>query len=665
MEDPRELVLLLSGLQALLGFALAGLFAYYHRVYARPHLQLWAASFLALALYLVFAGVALALAPRFLSDTAVRTALALAAQIFAYLHIATLVLGTLALRERAAPPRYLSSGVIGAALVLGVMAALAYVWDAGAWRERLLVRVNIRYFVSAAAYLGVGVALCGGLRGKIGRRMVAIAFLGFGLISLITFLTLSSNNVAVARAGAWLGVGELAAVAAVGIGLVAWLHEEERCRADEQARQMLQMQTHDGATGLPNRRRLAQRIDERIASAPGAAFGVLALRVDGARAVHDALGDTAMAALLLRQAGLIGALTGEPLVARIDEFRLAAVLPDIDGPDDAAARLRDIHRRLHLTEGAGGGRIDADLPVSIGLALHPGDGADGDALVGAAVAAQAGAEQAGGNRVGFWSRDLAERERERLSLLADLRNALRGNELELHFQPIVALPALSWSGAEALLRWRHPRRGLLAPGEFLPLAERAGLMPELDAWVLDAACRFLAGEIAAARALPLSVNVAAPTLECDGYADAVEAALARHGVPPELLRIEVTEAAALAAVQPAASALARLRALGVTVSLDDFGIGHSTLLQLRDLHADCLKIDRAFSAGMVQDGRDAAIVTALVDLGRRLGMQIVVEGIEAEAQVDACRRLGVDFLQGYALARPMPAAEFSALRAAA
>ncbi len=664
MDDPRQVTLLLMALLAVLGLVLASLFAHFHRAYSRPYLKLWAASFLALALHLLFAGIALALAPRFPSNAPLRTALALISQPFAYLHIATLVLGTLALRAHAEPPRYLRDAVIGAAIVLGVMAALAYVWDPDAWRERLLVRVNIRYFISAAAYLGVGLALGGGLYGLIGRRIVAVAFLSLGLVAFVTFLALSSASDVIARTGALFGIGELVAVAMVGIGLVVWLHEEERARADSHAQQMLHMQTHDVFTGLPNRRRLAQRINERIASTPAAAFGVLALRVDDARSVHAALGDDAMKGLLLREAGQLSALTGEPVIAHLDEHRLGAILPDVTGPDDGAARLRDLHQRLQQTDSGGMGRIEADLPVSIGLAMHPGDGTDGEALIAAAVAAQAGAEAAGGNRVGFWSRALAERERARLALLADLRAALRGEGLEIFLQPIVALPHLDWAGAEVLLRWRHPRFGLLAPGDFLPLAERAGLMPEIDAWVVDAACRFLACEIAATRAIPLSVNVAAPTLEARGYADAIEAALRRHGLPPALFGIEITEAAAFSTLEHAASALTRLRALGVTVSLDDFGIGHSTLLQLRDLNADRLKIDRAFSAGMIDHDRDCAIVGALVDLGRRLGMQIVVEGIEVEAQIDACRRFGVDYLQGFALGRPMPAAEFSARLAA-
>ena len=262
--NPMVVVIVLFALQGALGLALCLLFGRYHRAYHRPHLRLWSISFGMLAVYMLLAGVALHASQSNPDAFAMRTAISLVSQVAAYQHVAFLVLGTLSLGARHEPPAWLRNGVVAAATVLGVTAALAYSWDPGATQERIFARVGLRYLVGSAVYVGIALALMSGTwRDKpLGQRIVALSFLAFGVVLMANFVLLTVPGVgrSLSDFTPWFSLFDLVAEFSIGMGLVIWLHEDERGRADRASRQVEQLTYYDGLTGLPNRNLFAARL---------------------------------------------------------------------------------------------------------------------------------------------------------------------------------------------------------------------------------------------------------------------------------------------------------------------------------------------------------------------------------------------------------------------
>jgi EAL domain-containing protein (putative c-di-GMP-specific phosphodiesterase class I) len=250
-----------------------------------------------------------------------------------------------------------------------------------------------------------------------------------------------------------------------------------------------------------------------------------------------------------------------------------------------------------------------------------------------------------------------DKREEQLSLLSELQQAIERGELRLVYQPKLRLLERTVAGAEALLRWEHPARGAIPPERFIPFAEQTGFIKTITAWVVDAAVRQGAAWQRAGRPLRISVNIAAQDLLNPELREQVAAALARHGLPPRLLCVEITESGVMQDAARAVEVLARLQALGVGRSIDDFGTGHSSLAYLKRLSVDELKIDRSFVRSLVEDPKDRAIVLSIIELSHNLGLGVVAEGVEDAAAAEQLRRLGCDEIQGWLVARPLaPAA---------
>jgi EAL domain-containing protein (putative c-di-GMP-specific phosphodiesterase class I)/GGDEF domain-containing protein len=668
IEDPENLIALLSRMQAVLGLGLGLLFAWHYRNDRRPHLRYWAASFLALSVFLACSGAAMLLARSGQPALSLRTLFSLLSQLAAYVHVATLVLGTLSLRAGVEPPPFLARGVIAAAFVLGIAATLAFAFDPAAAMARIYMRVGLRNLVAAAAYLGVAFALLHGQarqQAPIGQRIVAVALLCMGLCALGNFAVVGlSVPLERAVSGPWLSLFEFAAVAAVGAGLLVWMQGDDRARAEGAAHEVERLTFFDPRTGLPNRRLFVDRLIERLIAADvrNEQVALMIVRPDRVRALRAALGDPAIDSLIARLAVRIGEAAGTgALLGRLDDDRLALTLAPVASADEVERRAENLLANLTLALPGPGG---AEVPVTcaIGYSVFPDDGGQAEELVTAATAAQAGAAADGGSRVAPFNRKLGERNRAELALAGELRHALAAGELELFYQPIFDI-AQRLVGAEALLRWRHPRRGLLLPAQFLPAAEHGGMLPEIDRLVLSRACqRITRWRRAGGRDLRLSVNVAAQTFELARFPEFVDECLSASGAAPRLLELEITEATAMRDLHKAARTIDRLRALGVGLSLDDFGVGYSSLSQLRHLAASTLKIDQGFTAGVESDRRDAAIAAALIRLGHSLDMQVVAEGIESPGQLAFYRAEGIDLLQGFLLGKPLPEQEFDALQ---
>ncbi|NHC46651.1 putative bifunctional diguanylate cyclase/phosphodiesterase [Motilibacter aurantiacus] len=439
-----------------------------------------------------------------------------------------------------------------------------------------------------------------------------------------------------------LGGAALVAVLAVATRAVQALREVER------------RSTRDPLTGYLNRAGVVDALGRVTAQGRGAELVLLNLRRFSE--LNEALGHEAGDELLRTVADRVaGQLCPDDRLGRTDGDEFALVLPD--APPDVVAKRAE---RLITAFAA---------PFEVqGMALHvtartglvdaaPGDDPE-DLLRRAGVAVHA-AEQSGGLPVRHEDR-LDDAARRRFQLAEDLRDGLARFELELHYQPKVDLYTGGLFGVEALVRWRHPQRGLVPPDDFIPLAETTGLIVPLTEQVLDEAVRQARLWLAQGHRVPVAVNVSPACLLADGFVDGVGERLARHGLPAGLLRLEITETALLRDAERAIAELHALAALGVKLSLDDFGTGYSSMSYLRRLPADELKIDRSFVTGLAgTGGRDDILVAAMVQLGHSLGLFVVAEGVEDAETADALAELGCDVGQGYWWSRPVPASQLA------
>ena len=420
----------------------------------------------------------------------------------------------------------------------------------------------------------------------------------------------------------------------------------------------------DELTGLPNRRALNLRLDAAIAA--GRPTGLLLIDLDGFKEINDALGHHVGDLLLERLGERLAAHTrGPDLLARLggDEFAvLVADAPDTAAVTAAAERLRRSFEEPFVLDD-----IPVQIDASIGLARHPDHAQTAVELLKHADVAMYHAKRDGAG-VAAYREDRNDHSRSRLVLLGELRGGIQRGELELHYQPQVEIATGRLSGLEALVRWRHPEHGLLFPGAFLPTVERTSLMrPFTDRLLADALAQAAAWS-EGPLAVPVAVNVAAANLLDSRYPATVADVLRTTGVDPARLCIEVTENGVMVDAERTVAALVRLRELGVRISIDDFGTGHSSLGRLKKLPVDELKIDKGFVLGIDEDDRDAAIVEAAVALGERLELSVVAEGVETPSAWERLHRLGCRHAQGFLLSRALPPAEleqWARMRAAA
>ena len=409
---------------------------------------------------------------------------------------------------------------------------------------------------------------------------------------------------------------------------------------------------HDALTGLPNRRRVSEGLGESVAvRAPGEVVAVLLLDITGLRDVNDALGRAAGDQLLIEVARRLREVApSSALVGRVggDAFVITLRLPDDTAAVSLASQLRDEIRRP-ITVGS----LTLDVEAAIGAAVHPEHGADPDTLLQRAdVATQAAKGLVGG--VQLFNQALESGSARRLGLAGDLRRALDNDELEVYFQPKVALADRRLVGLECLARWEHPAHGSVQPEDFVAVAEHTGQLGRLTEAVLVAGLRRARQWVEAGHPLPVAVNLSSRTLVDPEFPARVERLLAEHQVAPELLTFEITEDGAVGASDRPLPILYRLAGLGVRLAMDDFGTGYSSLSLLQRLPLHEVKIDKSFVQGMATDAGDLAIVRAVVDLGRHFGLTVVAEGVESELTLNRLEEIGCDVGQGFLFSRPLP-----------
>ena len=425
----------------------------------------------------------------------------------------------------------------------------------------------------------------------------------------------------------------------------------ERRRFEERIRHLAR---HDPLTDLPNRATLHQVLSARLASEAGQPCAVLYVDLDRFKPINDTFGHAVGDRLLQEVAGrLRRAVRPQDVVARLggDEFALMIGLADAERPDSTAQQVLDALNQPYAVE-----RLSLRVGASIGIAQFPLAGTDPDTLLRSADLALYDAKRSGPNRYAFYDPAMGDRAAARTSLEADLRRALEDRAFVLHYQPVVRARTGATTGFEALLRWNRPNGAPISPADFVPIAEEAGLMPELGAWVLAEACR---EAVRWPAHLTVAVNVSATQLRSTCFIRTVERALAESGLAPHRLEIEITETAVLENRDLTLGLLRQLRGLGVMIALDDFGTGYSSLSFVHTFPLTRLKIDRSFVRGLGQDPQSTAIVRAIIGLSRSLGLAVTAEGVETEEQRRLLvRERGLD-LQGYLFGRPEAEARFT------
>jgi diguanylate cyclase (GGDEF)-like protein len=423
----------------------------------------------------------------------------------------------------------------------------------------------------------------------------------------------------------------------------------------DQARRSEHQSLHDALTGLPNRVLFAERLESALNE--GGATAVLLLDLDRFKEVNDTLGHH-NGDLVLQQVGsrFRKVLRRGDLVARLGGDEFAVLLPDIESEHAAMQVARGIIDVLQQPFPIG--NMSVDIGASIGVAVSPRDGDDAGTLVQRADVAMylAKADQTG---VEAYRRERDGYSAERLTLVGDLKHAVQEGKLDVHYQPQVDLTDGTVIGVEALVRWEHPTRGAISPEDFICVAEHSGLIHALTRFVLGEALASFRRWRDAGHSLRVSVNLSARSLLQPNLAEDVSALLRRHQVPVGGLCLEVTESSIMADPRRAIVNLEALRALGITISVDDFGMGHSSLAYIKRLPVGEIKIDRSFVSSMLTDRSDRAIVRTIVALGENLDIPVVAEGIEDVATRDQVRAMGCAAAQGYLFARPMSNADLT------
>ena len=417
---------------------------------------------------------------------------------------------------------------------------------------------------------------------------------------------------------------------------------------------------HDPLTRLPNRVLLEDRIEQAIAHAERsrASCAVLFVDLDRFKMVNDSLGhfvgDELLRGVALRLQALVRA---EDTVSRLGGDEFVMLLREIENEKDALevgakalAALREPFR-VHQQE--------LYVTPSIGIAIYPAHGNTAQMLITRADAAMFNVKKGGRDNVRVFAAEMSTFFPERLMLENDLRRALDRGEFELHYQPRVEVSDGSVVGMEALLRWRHPKRGLIPPDRFIPLAEDTGLIVPIGAWAVEEACRQnKAWQDAGLPRLRVAVNISGVQFRQKNLLDDIAAALAKSALPPACLDIEITESVVMQNAAEAIGTLEKLSQMGVNVSIDDFGTGYSSLSYLKRFPLDKLKIDRSFIRDVSSDMEDGAIVRATIGLAHNLRLKVVAEGVESAEQLVFLSALGCDEYQGYHKSKPVPAAEF-------
>jgi len=418
--------------------------------------------------------------------------------------------------------------------------------------------------------------------------------------------------------------------------------------------------THDQLTDLPNRVLLRDRLEQAIhvALREDRKLALFILDLDRFKEINDTLGHYSGDRLLKHVAmRLRGVVRGSDTLSRLGGDEFAILLPMIKESSDVHIVLKKIQTAFlspFMLES-----LKIEVQASIGIAISPDHGRDVDTIMQRADVAMYAAKQ---NQQGYnvYSTDLDKHSPHRLTLMGELRQAIDNDELLLHFQPKININSNIVTGVEALVRWQHPQHGFMPPDEFIPLAERTGLIKPLSLWVLKRALEQAVKWHSSHLKLGIAINISPSTLLDTELPDVITGTLASCSLSPHYITFEITEGSIIKDPERALEILTRLDKMGIRISIDDFGTGYSSLAYLKKMPASEVKIDKSFVLDMLVDENDAAIVQATIDLAHNLGMKVVAEGVENKETAERLKELGCDILQGYYFSKPLPADSFLA-----
>ena len=444
-------------------------------------------------------------------------------------------------------------------------------------------------------------------------------------------------------------------------GAVIVFHDVSAAR--ETRERMAHLARHDFLTDLPNRTLLSDRVENAIALARrhGKHHAVLFLDLDGFKHINDSLGHPIGDELLQSVAQrLLACLRDSDTVSRQGGDEFVILLAEIEHAQDAALSAEKMLLALAAPHHVAGRELH--ITGSIGISVYPDDGLDAETLIRCADTAMYHAKDRGRNNFQFFTKEMNVRAVERQFLEGSLRRALERREFVLHFQPKINLETGAITGVEALLRWRHPERGLIAPALFVPIAEDCGLIVPIGRWVLHEACRQAQAWIdAGLPPLTIAVNISAVEMQSKDFVEGVRATLGQTRLNPRYLELELTESVLMQDAGSTAPVLIALKAIGVRLAIDDFGTGYSSLSYLQQFPIDTLKIDQSFVREITAGSRDDSIVSAIISMGHSLKQKVVAEGIETGAQLAFLQRQHCGEGQGYHFSRPLSAAQFATL----
>jgi len=441
-----------------------------------------------------------------------------------------------------------------------------------------------------------------------------------------------------------------------------WLATHDDITAQQRAEeQIIYMARHDALTNLHNRVVFRERLEGEMRRIKGGEYiAVLCLDVDNFKDINDTLGHPIGDELLKIAAERLRRCCRESdIIARLAGDEFAIISTGMQQPMDAATLAMCLQESITKPYQVSGHQVAVEM--SIGISVAPMDAMDADQLLKNADMALYGAKADGRGAYRFFEPEMDARMKARRQLELDLRNALANRQFELHFQPLVDLQDNAITAFEALLRWNHPRRGLVPPSEFIPVAEETGLLIPLGEWVLRKAC---AEAATWPDGIKIAVNLSAIQVKSRGLVQAVVSALASSGLPGNRLQLEITESILMQNTVATLSTLHQLRELGVQIAMDDFGTGYSSLSYLRSFPFDKIKIDRCFVQDLSNGHEPLAILSAVTMLAKCLKMTSTAEGVETEQQMEELRSVGCNEIQGYLISRPKPAAKIAELIAA-
>jgi diguanylate cyclase (GGDEF)-like protein len=420
--------------------------------------------------------------------------------------------------------------------------------------------------------------------------------------------------------------------------------------------------THDTVTNLPNRVLLLDRLDQAIQAAiyQKTLLGLLILDIDNFKEINDTLGHYSGDRLLKQLVSrLLGVVKKSDTLAKLDSDEFAILLQGVAEHDNIIQLVEKIQKIFLEPFSIEGLRLE--IQASIGIAIFPEHGKNGDTLIQRANMALYAAQN-GSQKYTIYSINLDKHNPHRLTLMGELRQAIENDELILHYQPKISLDSLSVKGVETLVRWRHPEHGFMAPEEFIPMAERTGLIKPLSIWVLNNALGQVEKWHSQKLKVSISINLSPTTFLDTDLPDLIIGMLSLYDIPPHFVILEITEGSMIKDPDLAMEILTRLTQRGIRISIDDFGTGYSSLAYLKKLPVNEVKIDKSFVKDMITNKNDAVIVKSIIDLGHNLSLNVVAEGVENKQTAARLKELGCDELQGHFFSAPLSSDDFFKLR---